>query len=283
MLSDVGDLARMRYGVRKLAELVQQPAIVGITDMDDEAPMLMGRDPSADGSTSNAAFPSRMPPAQVLAMSDDELDAWMVFNCGDGIHTTGSCRMGSPDDPRSVVDSDGRVIGLQGLRVADASIMPDVRAVTFCLCLRADSLSPLVVFVDCTRKYSLVEHRDRRECGGEDHRGARAADRRRHGHRTPVTGHGRARQPHRRQRQRVHRGTASNARVSLVHRPRQASHVCGARHLHFFWLSTVAKNPFIGRLVLALSTGQLAGRPACNNATPFCVALSRQASAAARQ
>ena len=84
MLSDVGDLARMRYGVRKLAELVQQPAIVGITDMDDEAPMLMGRDPSADGSTSNAAFPSRMPPAQVLAMSDDELDAWMVFNCGDG-------------------------------------------------------------------------------------------------------------------------------------------------------------------------------------------------------
>ena len=118
----------MRFGVRKLAELVQQPAIVGITDMADEAPMLMGRDPSADGSTSNAAFPSRMPPAEVLAMSDDELDAWLVFNCGDGIHTTGSCRMGSPDDPRSVVDSDGRVLGVQGLRVADASIMPDVRA-----------------------------------------------------------------------------------------------------------------------------------------------------------
>ena len=32
MLSDVGDLARMRYGVRKLAELVQQPAIVGIEE-----------------------------------------------------------------------------------------------------------------------------------------------------------------------------------------------------------------------------------------------------------
>ena len=151
MLSDVGDLARMRYGVRKLAELVQQPAIVGITDMDDEAPMLMGRDPSADGSTSNAAFPSRMPPAEVLAMSDDELDAWMVFNCGDGIHTTGSCRMGSPDDPRSVVDSDGRVLGLQGLRVADASIMPDVRAITFCLCPRAALINRMVVAIRCVQ------------------------------------------------------------------------------------------------------------------------------------
>ena len=126
MLSDVGDLARMRYGVRKLAELVQQPAIVGITDMADEAPMLMGRDPSADGSTSNAAFPSRMPPAEVLAMSDDELDAWMVFNCGDGIHTTGSCRMGSPDDPLAVVSPAGEVFGVEALRVADASIMPRI-------------------------------------------------------------------------------------------------------------------------------------------------------------
>jgi len=34
--------------------------------------------------------------------------------------------MGAPDDPRSVVDPECRVIGITGLRVIDASIMPDV-------------------------------------------------------------------------------------------------------------------------------------------------------------
>jgi choline dehydrogenase-like flavoprotein len=34
--------------------------------------------------------------------------------------------MGAPDDPRSVVDPACRVIGLDGLRVCDASVMPEV-------------------------------------------------------------------------------------------------------------------------------------------------------------
>lgn len=41
-------------------------------------------------------------------------------------HVTGTCRMGRPDDPDAVVDSQCRVIGLDGLRVVDASIMPCV-------------------------------------------------------------------------------------------------------------------------------------------------------------
>jgi choline dehydrogenase-like flavoprotein len=39
-------------------------------------------------------------------------------------HAAGTCRMGRPDDPGAVVDADLRVIGYNGLRVADASIIP---------------------------------------------------------------------------------------------------------------------------------------------------------------
>jgi 5-(hydroxymethyl)furfural/furfural oxidase len=41
-------------------------------------------------------------------------------------HPVGTCRMGRENDPQAVVDSDGRVFGVQGLRVVDASIMPTI-------------------------------------------------------------------------------------------------------------------------------------------------------------
>lgn len=41
-------------------------------------------------------------------------------------HPTGTCRMGRVDDLDAVVDPSGRVIGVQGLRVVDASIMPTI-------------------------------------------------------------------------------------------------------------------------------------------------------------
>jgi 5-(hydroxymethyl)furfural/furfural oxidase len=41
-------------------------------------------------------------------------------------HPAGTCRMGDSDDPLAVVDPDGRVYGVAGLRVADASIMPTI-------------------------------------------------------------------------------------------------------------------------------------------------------------
>lgn len=44
----------------------------------------------------------------------------------DGMHMSGTVRMGAADDPRSVVDSECRVIGVDGLRVIDASIMPEI-------------------------------------------------------------------------------------------------------------------------------------------------------------
>ena len=39
-------------------------------------------------------------------------------------HPVGTCKMGRVDDPSSVVDSEMRFIGLDGLRIADASVMP---------------------------------------------------------------------------------------------------------------------------------------------------------------
>ena len=41
-------------------------------------------------------------------------------------HPVGTAKMGRDDDPRAVVDARLRVIGLQGLRVIDASVMPSI-------------------------------------------------------------------------------------------------------------------------------------------------------------
>ena len=56
----------------------------------------------------------------------DDLDSWIMQECSDAQHASGTCRMGAADDPRSVVDPDCKVIGTTGLRVIDASIMPEV-------------------------------------------------------------------------------------------------------------------------------------------------------------
>ena len=60
-------------------------------------------------------------------MSDDEAMEAFVREAAIGVwHASCSCRMGRPDDPMTVVDTQGRVKGVQGLRVVDASIFPVV-------------------------------------------------------------------------------------------------------------------------------------------------------------
>jgi choline dehydrogenase len=56
--------------------------------------------------------------------SDDELDAYVRANCYVGMHPTSTCAMGVGS--MAVVDAELRVIGVEGLRVADASVMPTV-------------------------------------------------------------------------------------------------------------------------------------------------------------
>ena len=52
-----------------------------------------------------------------------------VDDLGDVFHAAGTCRMGDASDPEAVVDTAGRVLGYQALRVADASILPTLPAV----------------------------------------------------------------------------------------------------------------------------------------------------------
>lgn len=60
--------------------------------------------------------------------SDEELHAFIEGRLGTAYHPVGTCRMGNSGDQRSVVDPELNVIGLDNVRVADASIMPEIVA-----------------------------------------------------------------------------------------------------------------------------------------------------------
>lgn len=105
LLTDERDLVRMRDGVRRVFELARHPAMAAIAArMQIDA---AGRGPDD-------------------LRDERQLDAWLQASCSDYLHSVGTCRMGPVDDPESVVDSACRVIGVDGLRVVDASIMPEV-------------------------------------------------------------------------------------------------------------------------------------------------------------
>ncbi len=60
------------------------------------------------------------------ARSDDELDAVIREHAESAYHPCGTMKMGRADDPMAVVDPECRVIGVEGLRVADSSIFPRI-------------------------------------------------------------------------------------------------------------------------------------------------------------
>jgi choline dehydrogenase len=58
--------------------------------------------------------------------SDAEIDAFIREHAESAYHPCGTARMGRRDDPMAVVDPECRVIGVEGLRVADSSVFPRI-------------------------------------------------------------------------------------------------------------------------------------------------------------
>jgi choline dehydrogenase len=71
-------------------------------------------------------FGERLGPTDADLESDEALDRWLMREAVTYSHICGTCKMGPATDPMAVVDQEGSVYGLDGLRVVDASIMPNL-------------------------------------------------------------------------------------------------------------------------------------------------------------
>lgn len=103
MLSDDRDRRRLHGVVHTMLAAVRHPAVASVVD---EVVALTTAIDELDSETA--------------------IDAWLHANVSDYVHASGTCRMGPAGDPAAVVDLNCGVIGYQGLRVCDASVMPDV-------------------------------------------------------------------------------------------------------------------------------------------------------------
>ncbi|MDP3908548.1 GMC family oxidoreductase [Novosphingobium sp.] len=99
LLSDPGDVAKLVKGLRIVERASRAPALASIVT----------------GILKPSPFPE----------SDAELEAYVRQAGGIGYHSIGTCRMGPDGDPLAVLDPELRVRGVAGLRVIDASVMPE--------------------------------------------------------------------------------------------------------------------------------------------------------------
>jgi choline dehydrogenase len=100
-LQHPNDIRRVREGLRLAARLLESDAYKDVVD-------------------------HRIHPAADILASDDALDLWIRQTVGTARHVSGTCKMGPDADPMAVVDQCCRVRGVQGLWVADASVMPRI-------------------------------------------------------------------------------------------------------------------------------------------------------------
>jgi 5-(hydroxymethyl)furfural/furfural oxidase len=148
LLSDRRDLDRLMSGFRKTAALQMSAPLQAVTDkpfpasysdrvrrigvvnaknraLTALAAALMDGPAALRGAIIDRFVVEGFTFHQVMA-DDAALEAF-VRKAAIGVwHASCSCRMGRPDDPMAVVDTQGRVKGVQGLRVVDASIFPVV-------------------------------------------------------------------------------------------------------------------------------------------------------------
>ena len=109
LLSDPRDMSRMLAMIADMVELSRHPALARVITSAHLAP--------------GPGDPVGLPLLD-RDVSEAELTQYVLANLYDAAHISGSCRMGAAGDPASVVDEQGRVLGVDGLRVADASIFP---------------------------------------------------------------------------------------------------------------------------------------------------------------
>jgi choline dehydrogenase len=99
-MSEAGDWSDFRAAIRLVREIIAQPAF-------------------------DAYRGPELAPGEDV-QSDDALDDFVREHVESAYHPCGTCRMGGPADPLSVVDPECRVIGVEALRVVDSSIFPDI-------------------------------------------------------------------------------------------------------------------------------------------------------------
>jgi 5-(hydroxymethyl)furfural/furfural oxidase len=148
LLSDRRDLDRLMIGFRKMADLQASASVKAVTDKPFPASYSdrvrkIGVVNAKNKVLTTIAAAMMDGPAALRhfmidnfvvegftfdqVMNDDEALEAFVRKAAIGVwHASCSCRMGRPDDPMAVVDTQGRVKGVQALRVVDASIFPVV-------------------------------------------------------------------------------------------------------------------------------------------------------------
>jgi 5-(hydroxymethyl)furfural/furfural oxidase len=148
LLADERDLIRMREGVRFVHRLLMTSEVKAVShgafaaaytrwlralcSVGRAGDILLGLGATLLDAGSlprralmGIAFPNGADMQEMMS-NDRLLDQWIRSTVLGNWHACGTCRLGSVADRAAVVDPSGRVIGVDGLRVADASIMPTV-------------------------------------------------------------------------------------------------------------------------------------------------------------
>jgi choline dehydrogenase len=121
LTADPEDLRRLAEGMQLIWAVAQSPPFASLL---------------AGGVTLDDGVEAPLDEALAALPTDEALAAYVRRGVSQFYHPVATARMGPPDDAEAVVDQFGRVRGVEGLRVADASIMPTIpRANTNLTCI----------------------------------------------------------------------------------------------------------------------------------------------------